>query len=618
MKKFPLLCTILLMQIGVQATNHYVSALTGNNANNGSKASPYKTITKALSVAQTTDSILVEPGFYSVNIGEVFPLIMVSGVKLVGIKGAYVTKIDATTSSKNVMVLNGCNANTLVRGFSIQGGYVQGDVTLFNHKAFGAGVRFINSDSSVFERNIVTENYCAGYQGAISGTNTIGGDAEGAGIFIEENCNSTIRNCVIAYNYSLGGPGRGYGGGFSGDPTPGGKARGAGMLGNSGKIYHNTFYKNIARGGPGGVTNSSGSSNLGNGGEARGGAVYVYSSQAIFENNMFLENAAIGGLPGSVSQNGVGDYGAVYAFLGFSHNLYFNNKASTQNDNGFTGTDFIVGTDPYIHSPVNYHLQSNSVVIGLGKAGTGVTTDFDGASRVTQPTIGAYEMKPSTPTEISAKINLSPGIVMFDNTNVSMLLKDINSSPDKNIRVHYFEKGRTGKINNTLASEFYWSLSTNMDTFFCDVTFDYSSIKNLKLDTNSIKLYTRLGANTEWQELSTAVRVGKTIKAIDVHNFSEFGLGSGDTVLIGINTLSNTKTSPFTLYPNPSNGATNISYHTSHEAILNVYNYLGQKEMQLNLVATQQGLQELTLPKGLYIVEMIYQQKSEKQKLIVN
>ena len=157
-----------------------------------------------------------------------------------------------------------------------------------------------------------------------------------------------------------------------------------------------------------------------------------------------------------------------------------------------------------------------------------------------------------------------------------------------------------------------------MDTFFCDVTFDYSSIKNLKLDTNSIKLYTRLGANTEWQELSTTVRVGKTIKAIDVHNFSEFGLGSGDTVLIGINAINNTNNSQFTLYPNPSNGTTHISYQTSKEAILNVYNYLGQKEIQLNLVATQQGLQEVTLPKGLYIVEMIYQQKSEKQKLIVN
>lgn len=618
MKKLAILCTILLLQIGVHATNHYVSALTGNNTNNGTKASPYKTITKALSIAQANDSILVEPGFYTVNIGEVFPLTMVSGVKLVGLKGAYVTKIDASGSSKNVMVINDCNVNTLVRGFSIQGGYVQGDVTSFDNRAYGAGVRFTNYDSTIFERNIVTENYCVGYQGAISGMNINGGDAEGSGIFIESECKSTIRNCVISFNYSIGGPGRGYGGGFSGDPTPGGKSKGGGMLANSGYIYHNTFYKNVAKGGPGGVTNSSGSANLGNGGEARGGAFYVYSSQAIVHNNMFIENEAIGGLPGSVSVNGIGDYGAVYAFLGFSHNLYFNNKASTQNDNGFTGTDFIVGTDPYLHSPMNYHLQSNSVVIGLGNTGTGVTNDFDGALRVGAPTIGAYEMKASTPTELSVKINLSPTNVTFDNTNVSMLLKNINNTPDKNIRVHYYEKGRTGTIKNTLASEFYWSISTTMDSLLCDVLFDYSNIKNLKLDTGSIKLYKRLGANTEWQELTTATRIGTTIKAIDVEGFSEFALGSGDTTLIGINNGYLDSDTQFTVYPNPSSGITNIRYSTTDAAVINVYNYLGKLEIQLQVPTTKQGLQEIMLSKGLYIVEMIYQHKSEKQKLIVD
>lgn len=618
MKKLTILCVILLLQIVAHATNHYVSALTGNNTNNGTKASPYKTITKALSIAQANDSILVEPGFYTLNNGEVFPLKMVSGVRLVGLKGAYSTKIDASGSSKNVMELNFCNANTLVRGFSIQGGYVQGDVTLFDNKAFGAGVRFMNSDSSVFEQNLVTENYCVGFQGAISGINTIGGDAEGAGIFIESECKSTIRNCIISYNYSIGGPGRGYGGGFSGDPTPGGKARGAGMIGNSGNIYHNTFYKNIARGGPGGVTNSSGSANLGNGGEARGGAFYVYSSQSIVQNNMFIENAAIGGLPGSISVNGVGDYGAVYAFLGFSHNLYFNNKASTQNDNGFTGTNFIIDTDPYLHSPTNYHLQSNSVAIGLGNTGIGVSNDFDGALRVGAPTIGAYEMKPTTPTEVSAKINLSPTTVAFDNTNVTMVLKTINGANDKNIRVHYFEKGRTGTIKNTLASEFYWSLSTNMDTLLCDIVFDYGNIHNLKLDTGTVKLYKRSGANTEWQELTTATRIGNAIKAININGFSEFALGSGDTTLIGINTGTLNSNVQFTLYPNPSSDVTHIGYSTTDAARLIVYNYLGKEEIRLSLLANMQGLQIITLPKGLYVVEMIYQQKSEKRKLIVN
>jgi hypothetical protein len=61
---------------------YFVNASTGNDTNPGTSAAPFKTITKALSVAVKSDTVFVKPGTYSV--GETFPLQVPTGVNLIG------------------------------------------------------------------------------------------------------------------------------------------------------------------------------------------------------------------------------------------------------------------------------------------------------------------------------------------------------------------------------------------------------------------------------------------------------------------------------------------------------------------------------------------------------
>jgi hypothetical protein len=59
-----------------------VNTSTGNDSNPGTSASPFKTITRALSFAVGRDTVFVKPGTYSV--GETFPLQVPAGVNLIG------------------------------------------------------------------------------------------------------------------------------------------------------------------------------------------------------------------------------------------------------------------------------------------------------------------------------------------------------------------------------------------------------------------------------------------------------------------------------------------------------------------------------------------------------
>jgi hypothetical protein len=68
----------------MSATTIYVNSATGNNANNGSRLSPFKTITHALKVSKLPGIIQLAPGTYTTATGEVFPLIIPGEILLVG------------------------------------------------------------------------------------------------------------------------------------------------------------------------------------------------------------------------------------------------------------------------------------------------------------------------------------------------------------------------------------------------------------------------------------------------------------------------------------------------------------------------------------------------------
>lgn len=65
-------------------SNRVVDASTGSDTNDGTCARPFKTISKALSVATAGQLVSVRPGVYSAVLGESFPLKVPDGVSLIG------------------------------------------------------------------------------------------------------------------------------------------------------------------------------------------------------------------------------------------------------------------------------------------------------------------------------------------------------------------------------------------------------------------------------------------------------------------------------------------------------------------------------------------------------
>lgn len=63
---------------------YYVDAIAGNDSNPGTDPAPFRTITKALSVAVKGDSVKVAPGAYDAQLGESFPIELPDSVALFG------------------------------------------------------------------------------------------------------------------------------------------------------------------------------------------------------------------------------------------------------------------------------------------------------------------------------------------------------------------------------------------------------------------------------------------------------------------------------------------------------------------------------------------------------
>lgn len=62
----------------------YVNSSSGNDSAAGTQAAPLKTIARALQIAKSGTTIQVAPGTYDTTSGEVFPLVVPSGVTIVG------------------------------------------------------------------------------------------------------------------------------------------------------------------------------------------------------------------------------------------------------------------------------------------------------------------------------------------------------------------------------------------------------------------------------------------------------------------------------------------------------------------------------------------------------
>ena len=190
-------CAATLAPFTVEATGTdiYVDATLGDDANDGTQDRPFRTITKALEVANGTQAtpviVHVAAGMYSASSnGERFPLFMKSFVSLCG-EGRDMTIVDAEGAAFHVIFCDGVT-NLAIEGLRVSGGNADASAPP-NYS--GGGICCLDSSPAITN-------------------NTISGNSVynfGAGIYCGHNSSPTITNNMIVGNSALGVYGSGGG-----------------------------------------------------------------------------------------------------------------------------------------------------------------------------------------------------------------------------------------------------------------------------------------------------------------------------------------------------------------------------------------------------------------------
>lgn len=367
----------------------YVKASTGADTNPGTSGSPFRTITKALTVAASIDIISVASGTYNQALGEAFPLPTVSGVDLIG-AGASTTIIDATGTGARVIQCIDADNSTIVEGFTIKGGTHNGDPNSFG-EAQGGGVYCYYTCNAIFRRNIIEMNQALGYAG--QGNALAGGPAYGGGVYIIGGL-PRFENNIIRGNLARGGKG-------SNQPTVadpgygGGNAFGGGLYAAGSQDIHivnNTFYGNTSQGGNGGDAPVGGTA-AGNGGNAFGGGLSSFSNRVF--NNIIANNSAIGGSGGTGTPNGTtgtqanGGLATSSVDAGNNNNLFYMNAPD---NSAYPGTAAVIANPQFLNAGSgDLRIPSTSPAAGAGSPTGAPAADFAGTTRPSPPAIGAYE-----------------------------------------------------------------------------------------------------------------------------------------------------------------------------------------------------------------------------------
>jgi putative cell wall-binding protein len=257
-------------------TDYWVDAVGGSDANVGSEAAPFKTITHALSVAGSLDTLKIMPGVYDTANGETFPLEAL-GESLLGVEGAQLTEIVGDGASR-VMSWYPWEPNDYIESLTFTGGGV---------------------DSAAALQAYITNG--------LSVPNT-----------------PRITDCIFANNDAASNGGAVFVGGTTSDIA-------------YALLEHNTFYDNRASGaagalyiGPWGSATLIGNSFRDNHAEAAGGAIYVDEDargRLVCMDNSFSGNSATMG--GAVYLNGGAQPEDGHRFEG---NAFYSNTAT--NDGG--------------------------------------------------------------------------------------------------------------------------------------------------------------------------------------------------------------------------------------------------------------------------------------------
>jgi uncharacterized repeat protein (TIGR02543 family) len=178
--------------------NYYVNASTGNDSNAGTSAAPFKTITKALSVATVSGQIVnAAAGTYNTANGETFPLYIPAGVTLTG---------NTAGDGSGVLIQGGGQP-------SVYSNFISAAVVMENQSVLeGFTVTNNSGITSLPEGVLIDANYSA--NGTIVTMNTITGNPD-IGIYVRgATTGGSVNNNQFTANSSndlafVGGGGNG-------------------------------------------------------------------------------------------------------------------------------------------------------------------------------------------------------------------------------------------------------------------------------------------------------------------------------------------------------------------------------------------------------------------------
>ncbi len=128
----------------------YVNSSDGRDTENGSDLTPFKTITRALKAAQLGTTILLAPGTYSTETGEIFPLVLKAQVTVQG---------DPATRGQEIVIRGGgaSTSKALAQSLTIEitSQATLNGVTVTNPQGYGVG---IVSSNPLITNSTFTEN----------------------------------------------------------------------------------------------------------------------------------------------------------------------------------------------------------------------------------------------------------------------------------------------------------------------------------------------------------------------------------------------------------------------------------------------------------------------------
>lgn len=187
----------------------YVNPQTGNDSSgaSNSEASPYRTVTYALQLAQPGTVVQLAPGSYTAQTGEVFPLVIKSGISLRG---------DESTKGQNIAIIGGGQyisptfAGQNVTILAENDSEIRG-VTVTNPQKRGTGV-WVESTNPTIANNTFSDSKREGVfvtgNGAPKIQNNLFTRNDGNGISVAKSASGEIRGNTFqstGFGIAIGG-----------------------------------------------------------------------------------------------------------------------------------------------------------------------------------------------------------------------------------------------------------------------------------------------------------------------------------------------------------------------------------------------------------------------------